>query len=74
MNNIQKNINFETRCNAIAEVFLQKGLLANYSLGNNGWPLFLSLFFSTFQFDNVQNYMQLQQIITILIFGITLVM
>jgi len=34
MNNIQKNINFETRCNAIAEVFLQKGLLATYSLGN----------------------------------------
>ena len=45
----------------------------NYSLGNNGWPLFLSLFFSTFQFDNVQNYMQLQQIITILISSLTII-
>jgi len=45
----------------------------NYSLGNNGWPLFLSLFFSTFQFDNVQNYMQLQQVITILISSLTVI-
>ena len=45
----------------------------NYSLGNNGWPLFLSLFFSTFQFDNAQNYMQLQQIITILISSLTII-
>lgn len=45
----------------------------NYSLGNNGWPLFLSLFFSTFQFDTAQNYMQLQQIITILISSLTII-
>ena len=45
----------------------------NYSLGNTGWPLLLSLFFSIFQFDNVQNYMQLQQIITILISSLTII-
>ena len=39
----------------------------NYSLGNIGWPLFLSLFFSSFQFNDALHYMQLQQIITILI-------
>ena len=45
----------------------------NYALGNNGWPLFLSLFFSIFQFDTAQNYMQLQQIITILISSLTII-
>ena len=38
-----------------------------YSFPNNGWPVFLSLFFSLANFENVQGYMDLQRCITIII-------
>ena len=39
----------------------------NYTLPNNGWPLFLSLFFKIFQFDSALGYMDLQRILSITI-------
>jgi len=45
----------------------------NYSLANNGWALFSSVFFSIFQFDNVNQYMQLQKILSIVISSLTVV-
>jgi hypothetical protein len=38
-----------------------------YSFPNNGWPAFLSLFFSLANFENVQEYMDLQRWLTIAI-------
>jgi hypothetical protein len=45
----------------------------NYSLANNGWALFLSIFFSTFQFDDINQYMQLQRLMAISISSLTVI-
>ena len=39
----------------------------NYTLPNNGWPLFLSLFFKIFQFDSALGYMSIQRILSIML-------
>ena len=44
-----------------------------YSFANNGWPVFLSLFFSLANFDNVLAYMDLQRGITITISILTVI-
>jgi hypothetical protein len=40
-------------------------LPVNYSPQNNGWPVFLSLFFSFFKFDDGISYLQIQRILSI---------
>lgn len=42
-------------------------LPTNYSPENNGWPAFLSIFFSVFKFDDGLSYIQLQGILSIII-------
>ena len=42
-------------------------LPTNYSLENNGWPAFLSIFFSFFKFDEGMSYIQLQRILSVII-------
>ncbi len=42
-------------------------LPTNYSPENNGWPAFLSIFFSVFKFDDGLSYIQLQRILSIII-------
>lgn len=37
----------------------------NYYFNNNGWPIFLSVFFKIFRLDNALDYMNLQRMITI---------
>ena len=44
-----------------------------YSFPNNGWPAFLSLFFSLANFENVQEYMDLQRCLTISISLLTII-
>ena len=44
-----------------------------YSFPNNGWPVFLSLFFSLANFENIQGYMDLQRCITISISILTII-
>ena len=44
-----------------------------YSFPNNGWPVFLSLFFSLANFENVQGYMDLQRCIAITISILTMI-
>jgi len=44
-----------------------------YSFPNNGWPVFLSLFFSLANFENIQGYMDLQRCITITISILTMI-
>ena len=38
---------------------------STYAISNNGWPLFLSIFFSVYDSGNFLNYMELQRIISI---------
>jgi len=45
----------------------------DYSPANNGWPAFVSIFFSMFQFDDPISYMQLQKLISIIISTLTIV-
>lgn len=42
-------------------------LPTNYSSDNNGWPAFLSIFFSFFKFDDGISFMQLQRILSMVI-------
>ena len=44
-----------------------------YSFPNNGWPMFLSLFFSIANFENVLAYMDLQRCLTIIISILTII-
>ncbi len=44
-----------------------------YTLPNNGWPIFLSLFFEIFNFDSALEYMDLQRILSIGISVITII-
>ncbi|RZD40694.1 MAG: hypothetical protein CXT78_12440 [Thaumarchaeota archaeon] len=45
----------------------------SYSPANNGWPGFVSIFFSMFEFDNPISYMQLQKSISIIISTLTII-
>jgi len=45
----------------------------NYSNANNGWPSFLWLIFSGFEFNNLLSYMQIQRISSILFSVLTVI-
>lgn len=49
------------------------GSLPNYSTYNNGWPYFLSLFFSISQLDDAISLMQLQRSLTVIFSVITVI-
>ena len=55
------------------DIKINEQLPVNYSLANNGWPIFTSLFFSIFQSNEINEYMQLQRILTILISSLTVI-
>ncbi|QLH09714.1 ArnT family glycosyltransferase [Candidatus Nitrosotenuis sp. DW1] len=42
-------------------------LPTGYSFPNNGWPLFVSIFFSIFHLDNFLDYITLQRVLTVII-------
>lgn len=44
-----------------------------WSPANNGWPIFLSFWFSLFRFENTFEYMQLQKIISVILSITTIV-
>tara|TARA_Y100000310_G_scaffold80127_1_gene76798 strand:+ start:1673 stop:3265 length:1593 start_codon:yes stop_codon:yes gene_type:complete len=46
---------------------------SNYDLVNNGWPTFLSPFFTSLKFDGFIEYMNLQRIISLVISCITVI-
>ena len=48
-------------------------LPGNMPVANNGWPAFLSIFFSIFQFNDALSYMWLQRFITIIISVLTII-
>ncbi|MDC0240908.1 glycosyltransferase family 39 protein [Candidatus Nitrosopelagicus sp.] len=48
-------------------------LPTDYTLPNNGWPVFLSLFFKIFQFDSALGYMDLQRVLSIIISVTTII-
>lgn len=49
------------------------GSLPNYPSYNNGWPYFLSLFFSLSQLDNAISLMQLQRFLTVIFSVVTII-
>lgn len=46
-------------------------LPANFQIANDGWPIFLSFFFTIFRFDNFLDYMTLQRAVTLSISAFT---
>jgi len=56
-----------------ADISVLGHLPTNYTPANNGWSVFLSMFFSIFQFDNVISYMQLQRLFGIIISVLTII-
>ena len=49
------------------------GHFPNYIVANNGWPAFLSIFFTIFRFENALDYMTLQRILTVSISVLTII-
>jgi hypothetical protein len=49
------------------------GKLTPFIHANNGWPIFLSVFFTIFRFDNAIDYMTIQRTITISISVLTVI-
>ncbi len=45
----------------------------NYTLANNGWPIFLSVFFSLSPSNDIFSYMQLQKILSITLSSLTVI-
>jgi len=53
------------------DIKINNQLPINYSLANPGWGIFLSIFFSYFESQNIIDYMNLQKIFSILISTLT---
>ena len=51
------------------DIKINNQLPINYSLSNPGWGIFLSIFFSNFESQNVIDYMNLQRILVSALFG-----
>lgn len=56
-----------------SDISVNQKIPINYTPANNGWPIFLSAFFTIFQFDNVISYMNLQRILSISISVLTVI-
>ncbi len=56
-----------------SDISINQKLPENYTPANNGWPIFLSWFFSIVNFDDVISYMQLQRMISIIISTLTII-
>lgn len=54
------------------DISVTGSLPPNYSPANNGWPIFMSLFFKIFTFENTIHYMDLQKWLSIIISCITI--
>lgn len=46
---------------------------SGYNFPNNGWPAFLTIFFSIFHFNNFLDYMTLQRLLSVLISTLTII-
>lgn len=56
-----------------ADITILGHLPDNYSLANNLWSIFLSLFFPLFQFENTIQYMDLQKKISMILSVVTII-
>jgi hypothetical protein len=54
------------------DIKINNQLPINYSLANPGWGIFLSIFFSNFESQNMIDYMNLQKILSISISSLTI--
>jgi len=56
-----------------SDIAISGNLPSNYSPANPGWSMFVSGFFSIFNFETVNEYMQIQKMLSIIISAITVV-
>jgi hypothetical protein len=56
-----------------SDISILNSLPSTWSPLNNGWPIFVSLFFSVFNFEETIQYMQLQVLLSIFISVITII-
>jgi len=56
-----------------SDISINQKLPENYTPANNGWPIFLSWFFSIVNFEDVISYMQLQRMVSIIISVLTII-
>lgn len=56
-----------------SDISINQKIPINYTPANNGWPIFLSAFFTIFQFDSVISYMNLQRMLSIGISVLTVI-
>ncbi len=56
-----------------SDISILKGFPSDYDIGNNGWPIFLAVVFSFFNFDNFIDYMTLQKITSSVISILTII-
>ena len=55
------------------EIYLLKNLPHDWIVINNGWPIFLSFWFSIIRLEETQQYMELQKILTVIISSATII-
>ena len=55
------------------DLIILQNFPSSFSYLESGWPAFLSIFISIFQFNNFSDYVYLQRLITILISVITII-
>ncbi len=51
----------------------QGNLPEGWDLSNNGWPIFLSIFFSLFNYESLLDYSNIQRIVTVVISVLTII-
>jgi len=56
-----------------ADISILSHLPENYFIANNLWPIFLSIFFQLFQFENTIQYMDLQKQLSMILSTITII-
>lgn len=55
------------------EISVLKNLPQDWIVVNNGWPIFLSFWFSVIRLEDTQQYMELQRILTVIISSATVI-
>ena len=56
-----------------SDIKIIENLPDNYNMGNMGWPLFLSLIFKIFSFENTYYYMEVQKLTSIVLSSLTVI-
>ena len=56
-----------------SDIAISSNLPQNYSPANNGWPIFLSFFFSLIDSKNFMDYMLIQRVVSVFLSSLTII-